>query len=148
MRSWLLIPLLLFFLSACKGKNKIPAGVLSQKKMQAVLWDVMRADQFLLANVFSKDSNLDKEIESLKYYQQIFTVHKITQEQFQKSFSFYKGHPDLFKIIMDSLSQVPVAAPTQPVQPIATPDITQPVQNQSLPDTVIRLQKKKPLSVE
>lgn len=148
MRSWLLILLLCFFLSACKGKNKIPAGVLSQKKMQAVLWDVMRADQFLLSNVFSKDSSLDKETESLKYYQQIFAIHKTTREQFQKSFSFYKDHPALFKVIMDSLSQTRVAAPTAPVQPVVTPDITQPVQNRTLPDTVIKLQKKKPIPVD
>jgi hypothetical protein len=147
MKSWLLIPLLLFFLSACKRKNRVPAGVLSQKKMQTVLWDVMRADQFLLAYVLNKDSSLEKETESFKYYQQIFAIHKITKEQFEKSFSFYKDHPALFKVIMDSLSQAPVAA-IPPVQPVATPDITQPVQNQSLSDTVIKLQKKKPLPVD
>jgi hypothetical protein len=148
MRSWLLIPLLLFGLSACKGKNSIPNGVLPQKKMQAVLWDMMRADQFLMANVLSKDSSLNKVTESLKYYQQIFAIHKTTREEFEKSFSFYKDHPALFKIIMDSLSRDPLAPSPQPVQPVATPDITQPVQNQSLPDTAIKLQKKKPLSVE
>ncbi|NOT51016.1 MAG: DUF4296 domain-containing protein [Chitinophagaceae bacterium] len=148
MKSWVLVPLLIFFLSACKGKNRVPSGVLSQKKMQAVLWDVMRADEFLSANVLRKDSSLDKITESFKYYQQIFAIHKTTKEQFEKSFSFYKDHPDLFKAIMDSLSRAPVAAPTQLVQPVAAPEITQPVQKQSLPDSGIKLQKKKPLSVE
>ncbi len=61
--------------------------------MQAVLWDLMRADQFLADYVFNKDSSLDKTTESLKYYQKIFAIHKVSKEEFQESFSFYQAHP-------------------------------------------------------
>ena len=35
------------FFAGCKSKNTVPRGVLSPDKMEAVLWDMMRADQFL-----------------------------------------------------------------------------------------------------
>lgn len=135
MRGRLLIPLLIFFLLSCKGKNKIPAGVLPQKKMQAVLWDIMRADQFLSDYVLSKDSGINKVTESLKYYEQIFAIHKTTKEQFQKSFSFYKDHPMLLKAIMDSINHASSVAPTQIVAPTS---IAQPV---TVTDTNLKLQK-------
>lgn len=151
MRIGFLIPIAIFVFTACKGKNKIPADVLSQKKMQAVMWDMMRADHFLTDYVFSKDSGLDKTAESFKYYQQIFAIHQTNTEQFRKSYSFYTSHPNLFKAIMDSMSK-PVAAeeaPTQIVQPLAKPDsvqsIPKPIQRS---DTVIRLRKKKGFSMQ
>ena len=60
--------------------------ILPQKKMQAVLWDMMRADQFLTDYVLNKDSSLNKITESLKYYQQIFAIHKITGRISEKFF--------------------------------------------------------------
>lgn len=152
MKGRLLIPLLIFFLLSCKGKNKIPSGVLPQKKMQAVLWDVMRADQFLSDYVLNKDSSIDKVKESLKYYEEIFTLHKITKEQFQKSFSFYKEHPILLKAIMDSMSHAPTVAPTQVVaptpvvQPVSVSDSDLPLQQRPKRDSLRALQKKKGLS--
>ncbi len=146
MRFPLFILFALFVFAACKGKNRIPADVLSQKKMQAVMWDMMRADHFLTDYVFNKDSGVDKTAESFKYYQQIFALHQTNTEQFRKSYSFYTSHPNLFKAIMDSMSK-PIAAeeaPTQIVQPLAQPDSAQSL-TKPLPitDTVIRLRKKK-----
>jgi len=155
MRGWLLIPIVLFLFEACKGKDTIPSGVLSQKKMQDVLWDVMRADKFVADYVLKKDSSLNKVTESLHYYQEIFAIHGITEEQFEKSFSFYKEHPDLFKVMMDSMSQARVIAPTQlaepsvpVVEPIATPDSVMELPTRSKMDTFIRMQKKKIMPVQ
>lgn len=104
MRTFLLILIILFFTMGCKSKNEIPDTVLSQKKMQIILWDMMRADQFLTDYVINKDPSLNKTTESLKYYQQIFAIHKISRDEFQHSFSFYKSHPALLKLILDSIS--------------------------------------------
>lgn len=151
MRFRLLIPVAIFVFTACKGKNRIPADVLPQKRMQAVMWDMMRADHFLTDYVFNKDSGLDKTAESFKYYQQIFAFHKTNTEQFRKSYSFYTNHPNLFKAIMDSLSKpVPAEeAPTQILQPLAAGDsvgsLPKPIQKN---DTVIRLNKKKGFSMQ
>ena len=143
------LSLALIFILACRRGEQIPNDVLSKEKMQAVMWDVMRADQFLSAYVLSKDSSLDKVTESLKYYQDIFTLHQVTREQFQKSFSFYKDHPQLFKTIMDSMSQSraeaptsQIAAPTVTVQPIPAPDTTRVLQKPKRDTTKILRNKK------
>ncbi len=117
MRSRLLTILLLIYITGCKSNHAIPDGVLPQKKMEMVLWDLMRADQFLADYVLNRDTNLDKTTESLKYYQKIFAIHKISKEQFQQSFSFYRSQPVLLKAIMDSISTPPIEAPVLPVQP-------------------------------
>lgn len=108
---------LLFFVIACKNKSAIPSNILSQKEMQAVLWDMMRADQFLNDYVFIRDTTANKVKESTLYYNQIFAIHKISADQFEKSFAFYKDHPILFRAIMDSMGKVSAEAPTQVVTP-------------------------------
>ena len=155
MRTGLLIAVVLFFTAGCKNKNGISNSVLPQKKMQAILWDMMRADQFLADYVLNKDSSLNKTTESLKYYQQIFAIHKTNKEEFQHSFSFYKSRPVLLKAIMDSISTPP--GETAPV--LAKPDslATSPIINKDtgiktpkkiFPDTMVLLKKKiKPTAI-
>ncbi len=159
MRSRLFISFMIFLFVSCKSKNRIPSDVLAQNKMQVVLWDVMRADQFLADYVLSKDSSIDKINESLKYYEEIFALHKISKEQFQKSFSFYKDHPDLLKVIMDSISHSSMIAPTQTVTPAALEAPTKVIlptgtadTTRLLPklqeDTLRMIRKKKGLSLQ
>ena len=144
MRYGLLIICCLLIIAGCKNKNRIPAGIITQKKMQAILWDMMRADQFLGDFVLNKDSSLDKRIESIKLYEQVFSIYHISKEQFGKSFSFYKTHPALFKVIMDSLSQPKTEAPTEMIKPPFTPDSIQTLRLKiPKPDTVIPFRKKK-----
>lgn len=103
----------------CGQKREVPAGVLPRVQMQAVLWDLMRADQFLMDYVFRKDSALDKLTESQRYYQYIFAQHKISKEQFEKSFSWYQDHPTIFRALLDSIA----AAPKEPIPvPVNTAD--------------------------
>ena len=109
--AWLIIVVAMLY-TGCKRGDRIPANVLPQKEMQTVLWDMMRVDQYLTDYVLPHDSALDKKAETIRLYQQVFSIHKITEEEFQRSFSFYKSHPALLKVIMDSISKVS-AAPTQ-----------------------------------
>lgn len=120
MRNSFLIFFLLIVVLGCGKKNKIPGDVLPQKKMQAVLWDMMRVDQFLADYVLNKDSSKKKTTESLLYYQQVFAIHKISREEFQHSLAYYKTHPVLLKTIMDSISVVPKDT-------IVTPVVAKPV---------------------
>lgn len=118
MRRSLLIMLVGFLISSCSSKEKIPRDLIQQKKMQAVLWDLMRADQFLSDYVLNKDTGLNKSAERLKYYNNIFSIHKVSRENFQHSFAYYQAHPVLFKMIMDSISTPPPSeAPAQPITP-------------------------------
>ena len=103
MKTGLLILFFSFFFAGCKSSNKIPKNILSQAKMEAVLFDMIRADKFLTDFVFIKDTALNKDTSSVKLYQQIFRIHHINKEEFQQSFSFYRVHPDLFKVVLDSL---------------------------------------------
>jgi hypothetical protein len=123
MRSRAIISLSIVILIACKNENRIPRGVLSKEKMQLVLWDMMRADQFLAEYVLKNDSSLNKRMESTEMYQQILAIHDISREKFSESFRFYQSHPALLKIIMDSLNKKPTTIPkTDTTQPVPIDD--------------------------
>ncbi|MGN6418818.1 MAG: DUF4296 domain-containing protein, partial [Pseudobacter sp.] len=42
--------------------------------------------------------------ETLKLYDQVFQVHKITREEFVKSYKFYLSRPDISKVMFDSIA--------------------------------------------
>ena len=100
---YFLIAGLFFLFQSCLNKDKIPANVLSKKKMQSVLWDLLRADEYVV-DYATKDSTLNKKEKSIELYEQVFRIHHITKNEFQKSLDFYQGRPDLLKIILDSIS--------------------------------------------
>ena len=89
-------------LFSCGTKEKLPAGVLQPDKMQAVFWDVIRAEVF--TNEFiKKDSSKNAVAENLKLQQQVFAMHKVSSEDFYRSYDYYKTHSVAFKKIMDSM---------------------------------------------
>lgn len=71
--------------------------------MKAVMWDLLRADQYVLASAL-KDSASKKKDESIKLYEEIFRLHHTSRGQFKKSFDYYSSRPDLFQPILDSLA--------------------------------------------
>lgn len=107
----LIIAAFSLLIASCKSKDAVPGNVLPQDKMQAVLWDIMRADQFLSDYVLNKDTSLKKATESIKLYQQVLAINGVTKEKFERSFSFYKTHPLLLKVIMDSIVNAPSEVP-------------------------------------
>jgi hypothetical protein len=90
------------FLFSCKNKNALPSGILNPAKMQIVLWDVLRTDAFTF-NFVKKDSTLLAETESVKLQQQIFTVHKISRDEFYNSYRYYQTHPQLMQPLLESM---------------------------------------------
>ena len=70
--------------------------------MQTVLWDVLRADAFAF-DFIKKDSTKIPEQELVKLQQQIFAVHKVSKEQFYKSYEYYKVHPEIMLPMLDSI---------------------------------------------
>ena len=83
--------------------------------MQAVLWDMISTGEFLTAYVLNKDS-VDKMAESSKLYGQALQFHHITREEFDKSYLYYRQHPALMKVILDSLSKKQLA-PIEIIKP-------------------------------
>jgi Domain of unknown function (DUF4296) len=104
MKKFFLLSLALIFILACRRGEQIPNNVLSKEKMQAVMWDMMNASQYLSLYVLSKDS-VDKKAETVRIYGQVFQVNQITKAQFEKSYEYYRDHPALMKVIMDSLNR-------------------------------------------
>lgn len=90
---------------ACTNKHKIPSGVLSREDMEKVMWDMIQADRF--SSMFmERDSNLRKDIkiENLKQYERVFQIHKITREEFIRSFKFYLSRPDINRVLFDTMA--------------------------------------------
>ena len=110
--------------TACKKGDKVPRGVLPPAKMEKILLDMMRADEFLSGYVFSRDSLLNKKQESIRAYEKIFRIHQVNKGEFEKSFSFYQRHPAMIKIMMDSLSNhlTRIAEEENKPKPVMTAD--------------------------
>lgn len=110
-----LLSMLLLF--SCGNKQAEPAGILKPEKMQAVLWDVMRADAFTTEFV-KKDSAKNDVEENLKLQQAIFAMHHISKEDFYKSYGYYKRNSSLMKTVIDSMISQAEKKPTQKISPI------------------------------
>lgn len=101
----------LLFLFSCGSKTAVPKDIISVNNMTSLLWDVMLAD-VLASNRYPSDTAKRFDT-SVVLYKQITKAHGTTQQQFKKSMQFYEGHPDLLKIIIDSLqkrSNIPIQA--------------------------------------
>lgn len=103
MRSQVLIYCSIILLISCSDKNNIPEGVLSPKKMQAVLTDILVTD-VLNSERILKDSALKLPAENASYFLKIFQLHNTTRNEFNRSYNFYLKRPDLLKVITDSVS--------------------------------------------
>lgn len=90
------------FIFSCRDKNSIPDGILNQSKMEAILWDVVRADEMVTYSVL-KDSLIKIPVRSAELYNKIFKLHGVKKEVFDKSMQFYQLRPDLLQPVLDSL---------------------------------------------
>ncbi|HVM88209.1 MAG TPA: DUF4296 domain-containing protein [Puia sp.] len=91
------------FLSACVHKDSLPKGIISKNEMQKILWDMIQADQFS-KQFLSKDSTKNINLETMKLYDEVFQVYHISKDDFKKSYQFYISRPDIFKVVLDSIS--------------------------------------------
>lgn len=96
--------LLLLLLGACTTRGRVPAGVYSQEKMEAVLWDMLLADRYSALYLIKDSARINVKQETFKLYEQVFSVHQTNREAFIKSYRYYLNRPDLTKEIYDSLS--------------------------------------------
>ena len=98
----------IFFLAgiilfSCSGKNKVPAGIIPQKKMQNILWDVIRA-QVLSGELARKDSTINEVAETKMLTAKVFEIYNITPSAFDQSYAWYTSHPEMLHIIFDSMN--------------------------------------------
>lgn len=91
-----------FFLLSCGNDQQTPSGILKPDKMQAVLWDIIRADAFT-TEFIKKDTSKNDVSENLKMQQEIFSIHHISKNDFYKSYEYYKNNGNQMKAIIDSM---------------------------------------------
>lgn len=103
MRSIVFLLLLVFTLVCCSSKNDVPRGIIPPDKMQLIIFDLLKADEFVNSFVI-KDTSLNRNAEVMKLYQQVFTVHQVERDEFYKSYQYYQAHPDKSKMLIDSLT--------------------------------------------
>jgi uncharacterized protein DUF4296 len=89
-------------LFSCGKSNNPPSSLIQPKEMKNILWDVMRAET-LATQMAQKDSTVDVAIETKTLSQKVFNIHKTDSASFNKSYNWYVKHPDVLKIIFDSL---------------------------------------------
>jgi hypothetical protein len=95
--------MILFCLCACSGERGAPKKLIPQKKMEDIIWDMTQADQFA-TQYLKKDSSVHNlKAETMKMYDEIFAIHHVTKDEFKENFQYYTSHPELTKMIFDSL---------------------------------------------
>jgi Domain of unknown function (DUF4296) len=117
MRWYVAIVSLLLVLVAC-SKNERTPDILAEEKMRAIMQDLIRADEYV-ADFVLKDSTKHKKQESIRLYEEVFRIHRVTGAQFRKSLDYYTSRPDRFQPIVDSLMvrKTEFIAPT--IHPVA-----------------------------
>jgi hypothetical protein len=108
---FLLLPLA--FGTGCKSsKVKIPSGIMPEKKMQSVMLDVLIAEGYLASHNLGIDSSRKT---GAKLYDEVFAKHKITKDDYTRSYNFYALHPELFENtiapVIDSLNAMEARIP-------------------------------------
>jgi hypothetical protein len=104
MRKFYLLFVISFIIIACSDNDKVPKGILPRQKMQEVLWDMISAGELLNGYILNKDS-VDKTAASSIEFGRVLQFHHITKEEFEKSYLYYRQHPVLMKVVLDSLSK-------------------------------------------
>lgn len=134
---------IVFCLVSCTDKDKVPKGVLPKDKMQKVLWDMIQAERF--RETFIRDSSKDLKAETFKLYAQVFEIHKVTKDEFVKSYKFYMSRPDIARDMFDSLAtqanrrreEMYKPKPIDSTQVKPSADSPKTVQSQPLPHPVL-----------
>jgi hypothetical protein len=84
------------------SKSPVPKDILTVDKMEKVVYDLMQVDEYL--NSFAiKDSLDDIKKKRSIFYEQVFRLHNTNRKEFYTSYKYYQQHPDIQKILFDSL---------------------------------------------
>jgi len=94
--------LFLLLIMGC-GTGQVPADIIQPAEMQAILWDVARAES-LSTDLAVKDSTLNKIAAVKVLAREVFALHHTSADAFEKSYRWYTAHPDLFKVMLDSMT--------------------------------------------
>src|SRR4030095_3874112 len=102
MRFFLTTIFIFVLLLSCGRRNAVPKEFIQPDEMGRILWDMSLAED-LVENMHRRDTGADKKTKTLIEYQKVFGLHKVTEKQFRNSYDYYKSHPDIFKVMLDSV---------------------------------------------
>ncbi len=102
MRTLLMCCCVIALLYSCGGSKEESGTILTTAKMQDVMWDMLLADAFT-EKYLKTDSSKKELVQNAALQQKVFELHKITKGDFYKSYNYYNNHPDLMRIILDSI---------------------------------------------
>lgn len=90
------------FIFACCSENPIPKGILAPDQMKKIVYDILKADEYV-NNFVSKDTAVNVKMKRSIIYEQVFTLHNTNRKEFYTSYKYYQEHPDIQKALFDSL---------------------------------------------
>lgn len=92
----------LFVFSACGTEDKkIPENVMPVDKMKLVMWDLLQAGNYA---TIQKEKDTSMHELNTAYMAQVLQLYKISKNDFFISFDYYQTHPELNKILFDSIN--------------------------------------------
>jgi hypothetical protein len=89
-------------LAACSSNNGLPEGIIPQAEMKFILFDVLQAQEYAQIKYGKDTTAVNTNMPVM--LQQVFSIYKISKDDFYKSFGYYEAHPDQNKILFDSLT--------------------------------------------
>jgi hypothetical protein len=99
------IAILFIFAVACTDNKKVPEEYIPKDRMEKIMWDMVQADRYVSTFIMTRRDSLPvKKEQASAFYERVFRLHGITKEEFQKSYNYYLGRPDLTKVLFDSIS--------------------------------------------
>ena len=134
-----LLAVMLLAAGGCSDKNSVPSGILPHEKMEALMWDVIQAEQYSSAYLLKDSARIDLKLENLRLYDEVFRLHQVSRDEFRKSYQYYMGRADRAQILFDSLlargNRLRTESYSRPSRPVvATPSpVTAPPSAVSLP---------------
>lgn len=93
--------ILLFFFISCSNRP-VPKGILAPDSMEKIVYDLLRADEYVNSFVIRDTTQNLKKKRSI-IYEQVFKLHNTTRKEFYTSYKYYQQHPDIQKALFDSL---------------------------------------------
>jgi hypothetical protein len=92
---------ILFVIIGCSS-SPVPKGILPPERMQKVVYDLIRIDEFI-NNFAYKDSSTNIKNKRSTLYKEAFKVNNTNRKQFYLSYKYYQQHPDIQKRLFDTL---------------------------------------------
>ena len=103
MRKLVYVLFIAFFSLACEETIERPADVLESADMVNVIVDVEKIESHLRTLPPDKDGTVESKI----LYGRLLRKHGITQEQFKKSYQYWRDHPKQFQTMYETaLAQI------------------------------------------